>query len=43
MLQVDNFSKQFFRKYLILFLLVWDMKLSEADPADYLTFHNSIF
>lgn len=29
--------QQFFRKYLILFLLVWDMKLSEADPADYLT------
>lgn len=27
--------QQFFRHYLILFLLVWDNHLSEADPSDY--------
>lgn len=29
--------QMFFKKYKILFLLVWDFKLDEPDPEDYLT------
>lgn len=29
--------QEFFRKYLILFLLVWDRKSDSPDPADYFT------
>lgn len=29
--------QKFFKKYLILFLLVWDFKSDEPDPEDYLT------